>query len=68
MEVENGDVVKIEILNATTPAKSKTYAAGAVLQIDVTTALGGATNYVDLFGYLIDLLKSEPLITKLLQE
>jgi len=49
-----GDVVKVEILNATTPTKSKTYAAGVVLQIDVTTALGGATNYVDLFGYLID--------------
>jgi len=49
-----GDVVKIDLLNSVTPVKSKTYAAGVVLQIDVTTALGGATNYVDLFGYLID--------------
>ena len=50
----DGDVVKIEVINAATPAKSKTYAAGVVLQIDVTTALGGATNYADLFGYLVN--------------
>ena len=36
------------------PIKSVTYAAGAVFQIDVIVAQGGATNYVDLFGYLID--------------
>ena len=41
------------ILNAT-PVLLKTYAAGVVFQIDVTTALGGATNYVDLFGWLKD--------------
>ena len=49
-----GDVVKIEVLNAATPTKSKTYVAGVVLQIDVTTAQGGATNYADLFGYLVN--------------
>jgi hypothetical protein len=49
-----GDVVKIEVINSATPAKSKTYAAGVVLQIDVTTADGGATNYADLFGYLVN--------------
>jgi len=49
-----GDVVKIEPVNNATPVKSKTYAAAVVFQIDVTTGNGGATNYVDLFGYLID--------------
>lgn len=49
-----GDQVKIESINANPPTKSKTYAAGVVFQIDVTVAQGGATNYVDLFGYLID--------------
>jgi len=49
-----GDQVKIEATNANPPTKSKTYAASVVFQIDVTVAAGGATNYVDLFGYLID--------------
>jgi hypothetical protein len=48
-----GDQVKIETTNTNPPTKSKTYAAAQVFQIDVTVALGGATNYVDLFGYLI---------------
>ena len=48
-----GDQVRLEITNANPPAKSKTYAADVVFQIDVTVAQGGATNYVDLFGYLI---------------
>ena len=48
-----GDQVKIETVNSTTPVKSKTYVQGQQFRIDVTTALGGATNYVDLFGYLI---------------
>ncbi len=48
-----GDQVKVEVVNSATPVKSKTYAAGVVFQIDVTVALGGATNYVDLFGYLV---------------
>ena len=49
-----GDQVKVEQTNANPPLKSKTYAAAVVFQIDVTVAQGGATNYVDLFGYLID--------------
>lgn len=49
----DGDQVKVEVTNADPPAKSKTYAAGVVFQIDVTVAAGGATNYVDLFGYLV---------------
>jgi len=48
-----GDQVKVEQTNANPPTKSKTYAAGVVFQIDVTVAAGGATNYVDLFGYLV---------------
>jgi hypothetical protein len=49
----DGDQVKIEQSNANPPTKAKTYAAGVVFQINVTVAAGGATNYVDLFGYLI---------------
>jgi len=50
----DGDQVKIEVVNNATPVKSKTYVAGVIFSIDVTTGNGGATNYVDLFGYLID--------------
>ena len=49
----DGDQVKVEQSNANPPTKAKTYAAGVIFQIDVTVAAGGATNYVDLFGYLI---------------
>jgi len=49
----DGDQVKVEVTNANPPTKSKTYAAGQVFQIDVTLGAGGATNYVDLFGYLV---------------
>lgn len=40
----SGDKAVVEVL--------KTYAAGVIIQADVVTALGGATNYIDLFGYL----------------
>lgn len=30
----------------------KTYAAGVIIQVDVVAGNGGATNYIDLFGYL----------------
>jgi len=49
-----GDQVKVEVSNANPPIKSKTYAAAVVFQVDVTVAQGGATNHIDLFGYLID--------------
>ncbi len=49
----DGDQVKIELTNSNPPSKAKTYIAGTVFQVDVTVAQGGATNYVDLFGYLI---------------
>ncbi|MCK4498973.1 hypothetical protein KAU11_00575 [Candidatus Babeliales bacterium] len=50
----DGDQVLIMPVPAATPVKLKTYAAGIVFQIDVTVANGGATNKVDLFGFLID--------------
>ena len=36
----------------TTPLKQVSYAAGTVIQVDVTTAVGGATNAFKLFGFL----------------
>lgn len=50
----DGDQVKIEVASVDPPSKSKTYAEDVVFQIDVTVANGGATNYVDLFGYLVN--------------
>ena len=35
-----------------TPVKGKSYAAGTVIQVDVTSAVGGATNTLNLFGFL----------------
>ena len=49
-----GDMAWLQPVPNATPALLKTYAAAVVFQIDVTTALGGATNYVDLFGWLKD--------------
>lgn len=49
-----GDMcIMMPVPNAT-PVTLKTYAAAVVFQIDVTTGNGGAVNYVDLFGYLVD--------------
>ena len=50
----DGDQCRLQAINADPAPKLKTYVAGVVFQIDVTVAQGGATNYVDLFGYLID--------------
>lgn len=49
-----GDQVLLMPVPQDPPLKLKTYAAGVVFQIDVAVAQGGATNYVDLFGFLID--------------
>lgn len=49
-----GDMcIMMPVPNAT-PVTLKTYVATTVFQIDVTTGNGGASNSVDLFGYLID--------------
>ena len=48
------DKVTLMPIPAATPVKQKSYAAGTVIQMDVTTANGGATNTVNLFGYLYE--------------
>jgi len=50
----SGDMAWLQPVPNAVPVLLKTYAAGVLFQIDVTTALGGATNYVDLFGWLKD--------------
>jgi hypothetical protein len=50
----NGDYGLVMPAISATPGALKAYAADVVFQIDVTTGAGGATNYVDLFGYVID--------------
>jgi len=50
----SGDMAWLQPIPNATPVILKTYAAGVIFQIAVTTALGGATNYVDLFGWLKD--------------
>ena len=58
MQLDNldadGDMVLLMPVPQDAALKLKTYAAGVVFQIDVTVAQGGASNKVDLFGYLID--------------
>ena len=48
----DGDKVELRPVPNATPVKQKTYAAGVIIQIDVTAALGGATNYAVLWGYI----------------
>lgn len=50
----SGDMVLLMPVPQDPALKLKTYVADVVFQIDVTAANGGATNEVDLFGYLID--------------
>lgn len=47
-----GDAAILQPIPNATPVLNKTYAAGVIIQIDVTTALGGGSNGFDLFGYL----------------
>jgi len=49
-----GDMAWLQPPPNATPVVLKTYAAGVIFQVDVITALGGATNYMDLFGWLKD--------------
>jgi hypothetical protein len=47
-----GDMAWLQPVPNAVPVLLKSYVAAVLFQIDVTTALGGATNYVDLFGWL----------------
>ena len=46
------DMVWLMPIPNTTPLKGKSYAAGTIIQIDVTNFAGGAINNVKLFGFL----------------
>jgi hypothetical protein len=46
------DVVKIQPIQADPPVQQKSYAAGTVIQVDVTVANGNANNTYMLFGTL----------------
>lgn len=46
------DAVIIQPIPNTTPLKNKSYAAGTVIQAQVATQSGGATNTIYLFGFL----------------
>jgi hypothetical protein len=46
------DVVILRPIPNTTPLKNKSYAAGTVIQMQIGTQSGGATNTVYLFGFL----------------
>jgi hypothetical protein len=46
------DAVYLEPVPNATPVIRKSYAAGDIIMMDVTTGAGGASNRVDLFGYL----------------
>ena len=47
-----GDVGIIQPIPNATTVLNKTYAAGIIIQVNVTSALGGATNSMKLFGIL----------------
>lgn len=57
MQLDNLDADGDQVLLMPVPQdpalKLKTYAAGVLFQCDVIVAQGGASNKVDLFGYLI---------------
>jgi hypothetical protein len=46
------DAVVVRPIPNTTPLKGKSYAAGTVIQAQVTNQSGGATNTIYLFGFL----------------
>lgn len=46
------DAVVVRPIPNTTPLKGKSYAAGTVIQAQITNQSGGATNTVYLFGFL----------------
>jgi len=48
----DGDVGRLMPVPNATTVKQKSYAAGTIIQVAVTTAAGNATNYMILWGYL----------------
>jgi hypothetical protein len=48
----DGDVGRLMPIPNATTVLQKSYAAGVIIQVDVTTGNGGATNYMILWGYL----------------
>jgi len=48
----DGDVGRLMPVPNATTVKQKSYAAGVIIQVNVTTGSGGATNYMILWGYL----------------
>ena len=46
------DAVRVQPIQADPPVKNKSYAAGTVIQVDVTVANGNAGNTYMLFGTL----------------
>ena len=58
MQLDNLDADGDQVLLMPVPQdpalKLKTYAAGVLFQCDVIVAQGGASNKVDLFGYLVN--------------
>lgn len=51
LDAQYDSVILMPVPN-TTPAKTKSYASGTVIQAQVTNQSGGATNTVYLFGFL----------------
>ena len=50
----DGDMVLLMPVPSATPGTLKTYAAGTSIEAQVANNAGGATNYLYLFGFLID--------------
>ena len=48
----DGDKTCLRPIPNATSVKEKTYAAGTIIQVNVTTGNGGATNYMIVWGYL----------------
>ena len=48
----DGDKTCLRPIPSATSVKEKTYAAGTIIQVNVTTGNGGATNYMIVWGYL----------------
>jgi hypothetical protein len=48
----SGDAIILQPVPATTPTKTKAYAAGTIIEAAVTNQAGGATNTIHLYGMI----------------